>query len=172
MHVTSPGKQWLLYFQPLHWSHTIQSFLTCPWASWPTTPPPEPGECLQVIKSVCQLYKKVYGFPAAFRFTSTGRQSSLSFTARKWELLFLVQDPWAGEPGVRLRSLALQGKPPSPRYPSQCSTTICGSKNSKFCASTPSTTLDVASSLYPYLEDLCSFTLQMVLKANSYIIYL
>ena len=63
-------------------------------------------------------------FPSSFallKVSPTGLQSQVF-----WKLIFLVQDPWAGEPDVELRSLTLWGVPLQGNY-----LPVCGSRTSE-----------------------------------------
>lgn len=62
-----------------------------------------------------------------------------------WGLLFPALVLWAGESGVGLGPLDLQGGPLQPRYPSQFLTTTRGCGTSPFHVSAPPTSLNVAS---------------------------
>lgn len=97
---------------------------------------------------------------------------SMGFPSQNlWGLLFLVLEPWAGEPGVRLGFLTVQRGPPQPRYPSRflMITHQCGT--SLFLISA-STSLDMASSVCPYLEDFCSDRLQAILNNGCSVVRL
>lgn len=107
-----------------------------------------PSECLQAFESVCGLCKRVSGLPAISHFTGMGRWSLADFHCQIWEL-FLEQDPWAWEPGVRLGPLTLQGGPLSPKCLPQCSPTTCGFGVNSLYISAPPVSLDTGYPLYP-----------------------
>lgn len=60
------------------------------------------GECLRVSDSVCGPFKGMFGFPAAFHLTWTGRIRADFYTQILWELLFLALKPFLGSPSVGL----------------------------------------------------------------------
>lgn len=94
-------------------------------------------------KSLCEFFNRASGFLATFHLTADFHCKTL------WELLFVVQNLWAGKADVRLLFLPLLGRPLPLRCPFQCSTIVYGFGASVLHVFTP--LHDVAASLYPEL---------------------
>lgn len=56
------------------------------------------GGCLQVSVSVHKSFKGMSGFPVAFHLTCTVRKPTGFNSQTLWGLLFLLLEPWGGEP--------------------------------------------------------------------------
>lgn len=82
-----------------------------------------PSECLQGSESVCEIFKRVSEFLAAFLLNEMERQSPLGFS-----LPDIVETPLPsiGEPSVGLEALHLLQGPLQPRCSFWYSTPICG----------------------------------------------
>lgn len=167
-------EQWLLSLQPS--PHKGPHNLVFPCMSLVPLKllPLYQSECLQAGESVCGLFKGMSGFPiTAFAHTGMNRQSPCDFHSQiLWGLLFPAQDPWVGEPSVELRFLSLQVGTLTSRCPSCCSNTTYRFGVSPYCFSTPPSSLNVISSLYPQRQRFCSSSLQMILEIDCSIILL
>lgn len=108
-----------------------------------------PGECWQMAKSACQLYKKVASFPCGLYSTGKGRESLLVFTARcRGNSSSRYRISGLGSLALDWDSSLFKGEPLPLRCPSWYSATIRGLGVSPIHVSAHPTSLSVTSSIY------------------------
>lgn len=97
-------------------------------------------------------------------FREVGRGPTGFYNQKLWDLSF---QHWnLGLVGLVL-VLVPQRESSQLRYSSLFLTTTCRCGTSMLCISAPPTSFDVVSSLYPYLYDFCSSTLQAFLSDGA-----
>lgn len=120
------------------------------WVCQASAPPPE-TRWVCASKSVHRPFKWTIGFSTAFCFTGIDRKSLLIFTVKCCRNFSPYTGPLGWGAWCRAGIPPSSGRPPLPRCPFWCSTTICGFVVSLFCVCASPTSLDVTSVLYPWL---------------------